>query len=33
MRLAFNVYGLWIRRTTFDKVLCDKTSNIAKSPK
>ena len=33
MRPAFNVKGLWIRRTTFDKVLRDKASNIAKSPK
>ena len=33
MRPAFNVKGLWIRRTTFDKVLRDKASNIAESPK
>ena len=33
MRPAFNVKGLWIRRTTFDKVLRDKAPNIAKSPK
>ena len=33
MRPAFNVKDLWIRRTTFDKVLRDKASNIAKSPK